>query len=73
MITPITKTKMTTLTIRMAKMGPRKAPKNTAGSLMKQLEEKLVHKSSNKVYVLFSILGDAASFWGGSERAGASH
>ena len=39
MRTPITKTKMTTLTIRMAKMGPRKAPKNTAGSLMKQLEE----------------------------------
>ena len=41
MITPITKTKMTTLTIRMAKMGPRKAPKNTAGSLMKQLEKKI--------------------------------
>ena len=40
MITPITKTKMTTLTIKMAKMGPRKAPKNTAGSLMKQLEKK---------------------------------
>ena len=39
MIAPITKTKMTTLTIRMAKMGPRKAPKNTAGSLMKQLQE----------------------------------
>ena len=39
MITPITKTKTTTLKIRMAKMGPRKAPKNTAGSVMKQLEE----------------------------------
>ena len=40
MRTPITKTKMTTFTIRMAKMGPRKAPKNTAGSLIKQLQEK---------------------------------
>ena len=35
--TLITETKMTTFTIRMAKMGPRKAPKNTARSLMKQL------------------------------------
>ena len=35
---PITKTKMTALKIRMAKMGPRKAPKNTAESLMKQLQ-----------------------------------
>ena len=41
MITPITKTKMTTLKIRMAKMGPRKAPKNTAGSVMKQLQERM--------------------------------
>ena len=41
--TPITKTKMTTLTIRMAKMGPRKAPKNTVVSLMKQLEENTSH------------------------------
>ena len=40
-ITLIMKTKMTTLTIRMAKMGPRKAPKNTAVSLMKQLEERM--------------------------------
>ena len=30
MITPITQTKIITLKIRMAKMGPRKAPKNTA-------------------------------------------
>ena len=35
--TPITKTKITTLKIRMAKTGPRKAAKNTARSLMKQL------------------------------------
>ena len=41
---PITKTKMTALKIRIAKMGPRKAPKNTAGSLMKQLYR---GKSSN--------------------------
>ena len=39
MMTPITKTKMTMLKSRMAKMGPRKAPKNTAGSETKQLEE----------------------------------
>jgi len=38
MSTPITRTKMTTLKSRMAKMGPRKAPKNTAASEMKQLE-----------------------------------
>ena len=38
MRTPITMTKMTTLKIRMAKIGPRKAPKNTAGSKTKQLE-----------------------------------
>ena len=45
---PITKTKMTALKIRMAKMGPRKAPKNTTGSLMKQLYRgKSANKSSN--------------------------
>ena len=38
MRTLITMTKMTTLKIRMAKMGPRKAPKNTAGSEIKQLQ-----------------------------------
>ena len=38
MRTLITMTKMTTLKIRMAKIGPRKAPKNTAGSEIKQLE-----------------------------------
>ena len=38
-MTPITKTKITMLKSRMAKMGPRKAPKNTAGSEIKQLKE----------------------------------
>ena len=38
--TPITNTKMTKLKSRIVKMGPRKAPKKTAGSVMKQLEEK---------------------------------
>jgi len=40
MITLITKTKMTTLKSRMAKMGPRKALKNTVASEMKQLQER---------------------------------
>ena len=39
--TPITNTKMTKLKSRIVKMGPRKAPKNTAGSVMKQLEKRM--------------------------------
>ena len=38
MRTPITMMKMTKFKSKMAKMGPRKAPKNTAGSKTKQLE-----------------------------------
>ena len=38
MRTPTTMIKMTKLKSNMAKMGPRKAPKNTAGSKTKQLE-----------------------------------
>ena len=47
----ITMMKMTLLKSRMAKMGPKKAPKNTAGSKMKQLEGEMEHKLS--AYVVY--------------------
>ena len=43
MSTPITRTNITMLKSRMAKMGPRKAPKKTAASEMKQLEGRYVN------------------------------
>ena len=56
MMTIITKTKMTMLKSRMAKMGPRKAPKNTAGSETKQLEEE-----NNKTHSLCICLPPVCS------------
>ena len=49
MTTLITKAKMTMLKSKMAKMGPRKAPKNAAGSKIKQLEEENKRPSVHNV------------------------